>query len=78
MSQPTPEQLQALLQFASKRLGVSPEQLEQSFKSGDFAGKVDAKTAQKIAALSNNPQAAEQLLQSPKAQEILKKLLGGK
>ena len=34
MSNPTPAQLQALLQYASKRLGTTPEQLAKTVQSG--------------------------------------------
>ena len=34
----TPEQLQALLQFASKKLGTTPEKLAQTVQTGGLAG----------------------------------------
>lgn len=37
MSQVTPDQLQALLAYASKRLGTTPEQLEKTVSEGNLS-----------------------------------------
>ncbi|MBO5929313.1 MAG: hypothetical protein J6Q42_04770 [Clostridia bacterium] len=81
MSQITPEQLGALLQFAANRLGTTPEQLAETVQSGGLSAvkdKLGADKAQKITDLVGNPQQAEQLLNSPQVQAVLAKLLGGK
>ena len=39
---PTPEQLQALLQYASGRLGVTPEELKKTLESGGAKNRVKA------------------------------------
>ena len=80
MSQITPEQLQALVAYASRQLGMTPEQLQKTVQTGGLgalSNKVSPDTAGQIAALAGDRQKAEQLLQSPQAQELLKKLLGG-
>ena len=65
MSAPTPEQLQALLQFAAKQLGTTPEQLQKTVQNTDVGNLV------------NDPQKVEQLLSSPKAQALIREWLGG-
>lgn len=65
MSAPTPEQLQALLQFAAKQLGTTPEQLQKTVQNTDVGNLV------------NDPKKVEQLLSSPKAQALLREWLGG-
>ncbi len=65
MSAPTPEQLQALLQFAAKQLGTTPEQLQKTVQNTDVGNLV------------NDPKKVEQLLSSPKAQALIREWLGG-
>ncbi|MBQ6829999.1 MAG: hypothetical protein IJO59_02610 [Clostridia bacterium] len=65
MSAPTPEQLQALLQFAAKQLGTTPDQLQKTVQNTDVGNLV------------NDPKKVEQLLSSPKAQALLREWLGG-
>ena len=65
MSAPTPEQLQALLQFAAKQLGTTPEQLQKTVQNTDVGN------------LINDPKKVEQLLSSPKAQALIREWLGG-
>lgn len=80
MSQITPDQLQALLAYASQRLGMTPEQLQRTVQNGglsSLANKVGGDSAARIAALAGDRQKAEQLLQSEQAQALLKQLLGG-
>lgn len=81
MSQITPQQLNALLQFAANRLGTTPEQLAATVQSGGLEAvreQLGADNARKIADLAGNPQRAEQFLSSPEIQAALAKLLGGK
>lgn len=80
MSQITPDQLQALIAYASRRLGMTPEQLQRTVQEGglsSLADKVGGDSASQIASLAGDRQKAEQLLNSPQAQAILKQLLGG-
>lgn len=81
MSQITPDQLQALLAYASKRLGMTPEQLAQTVQSGglsSLSNRAGAGNTQKFAELANDPQRLQQLLNTPEVQAFLSKLTGGK
>ncbi len=81
MSQITPDQLNALLQFAAHRLGTTPEKLASTVQNGGLAAvgeQLGADNARKITDLVGNPQRAEQFLNSPEVQAALSKLLGGK
>lgn len=74
---PTNDQMQALLQYASKRLGVSPDQLLNAAQSGDVSklgqsmSPADAQTLQSF--MQNNKQ-AQQFLQSPAVQQYIANL----
>ena len=65
MNSPTPDQLQALLKFAAGQLGTTPEQLQKTVQTTD------------VASLMNDPQKLQQLLDSPKAQALMRDWLGG-
>lgn len=78
----TPDQMQALLQYASKRLGTTPEKLAATMQTGGLAGlsslSPDLGTAdtQKIQDVLQDKSKAEQILQSPEAQDLIRKILG--
>lgn len=81
MSQITPEQLQALLGYASKRLGMTPEQLASTIQNGGVSALADragAQNAQKISELAGDPARLQQLIGAPEVQAFLSKLMGGK
>lgn len=71
---PTNDQIQALLKYASAKLGMTPEQLLKVVQSGQVSqlgqsmSPNDAKTLQSF--LQNNKQ-AEQFLQSPAVQQYI-------
>ncbi len=74
MSQITPEQLQAILGYASKRLGMTPEQLARTVQSGGLSAlSQDARVRE----LAGDPQRLQQLANSPEVQAFLSKLTGG-
>lgn len=80
MGQITPDQLQALLGYASKQLGMTPEQLAATVKTGGLDALTDSvspENARRINDLVGNRQKAEQFLSSPEVQKALGKLLGG-
>ena len=80
MSQITPDQLQALLGYAAKRLGMTPTQLAQTVQNGGLSAlsqQAGADRVQKIAELSGDPTRVQQLLDSPEVQAFLAKLTGG-
>ncbi len=76
MSQPTPDQVQALLTYASARLGMTPEQLQKTVQSGNLQSLSD-KVGPNLSALAGDRETWEHLLRSPAAQTLLQQLLGG-
>lgn len=77
MGQITPDQLQALIAYASGRLGVTPEQLQNTVQTGDL-GPLSDRVSPDIAAVLGDRGKTEQLLRSPQVQALLSQLLGGK
>ena len=66
----TPQQQQALINAASQKLGINPEQIAAMLQSGK---------AEELAARAGVPVSAaiERLLSDPAARAIIKKLMGG-
>ncbi|MBP3381929.1 MAG: hypothetical protein J6L00_04695 [Clostridia bacterium] len=77
MANLTPEQVAALLQFASAKLGISEQQLAKTVQTGDTSHLgLSPDTRQKLSGmLGTNPEA---LLQSPQVAAMLQNLLGDK
>ena len=79
MSQnPTPAQLQALLQYASKRLGTTPDQLIKTVQSGgldELARNLSPADAARLQNLTKDKDKAEQLLNSPAARQLLEQAM---
>ena len=74
----TPDQLQALLQYASKRLGTTPEQLAKTVQTGEVDGlqkKLSPENLAKLQALMNNKEKTQQLMNSPKLQQLIQQIL---
>lgn len=74
-----PEKLGKLLQMASKKTGTDPESLRQNLEKGNVEsvlGSLSPKDAEKVSKALSNPAFAKQILSSPQAQELLKKLGG--
>ena len=82
MSQnPTPAQLQALLQYASKRLGTTPDHLIQTVQNGgleSLASNLPAADSAKLKQLLQDKSQVEQLMNSPAARQLLEKALKNK
>lgn len=77
----TQDQLQALLQYASKKLGTTPDKLAKTVQQGGvsaLSSHLSADDAAKISAVANDQKKAEQILQSPEAQRLIKQILGNK
>ncbi len=77
MSQPTPAQMQALLQFASQKLGMPPEQLAAIAKNGGYEGLSSSLSDSSRRTLENlvgDPTKLQALLDSPQVRELLKRL----
>lgn len=76
MGQITPDQMQALLGYAAKRLGMTPTQLAQTVQSGGLP-TMSGENAQKIKELAGDPARLQQMLNTPEVQAFLAKLTGG-
>lgn len=74
----TPQQMDALLKYASQRLGTTPEQLSKTVQAGrldSLTKNMPADTAAKVQAMAKDKKKAEQLLSSPEAQQLIQQLL---
>jgi hypothetical protein len=63
----------------SSRLGVSQDKIMSAVQSGNFEEIIkntDSKSADRLQAVLSDPQKAQQILNSPQAQAILKLLQG--
>ena len=72
----TPQQQNAILDAASKKLGISKEKLSAAAKTNDL-GVFGNIAAPKIQHYANDPAELELFLSDPKNQAIIKKLIGG-
>lgn len=75
-----PQALQALLGIASKKLGTTPEKLQQQLQDGTFEkalGNMPGNDAAKLKQALSNPKTAEKILSSPQAKAIYNKLQKG-
>lgn len=73
----TPGQLQALVQFASKRLGTTPEKLQRTVQQGNMdavASSLPKENADKLKEVLSDKKKAEALLNSPQAQQLMQQL----
>lgn len=73
----TPQNMQPLLKEAAKKLGTTPEKLEQQLKNGDLGRALQNMPPQQAAMLNktlSDKAACERLLNSPQAQALMKKL----
>lgn len=79
MSQnPTPAKLQALIQYASKRLGTTPDHLMKTVSEGGLdalAKNLSPADAAKLQTLVKDRSQAEQLLNSPAAKQLLERAM---
>ncbi len=72
----TPAQQNALLEAASKKLGIDKNKLEHAAKTSDL-GVFGKMAAPKLQQYANDPKALERFLSDPKNQAIIRKLMGG-
>ncbi len=80
LNQMNPQALQALLGIASKKLGTTPEKLQQQLQDGTFEkalGNMPGNDAAKLKQALSNPKTAEKILSSPQAKAIYNKLQKG-
>lgn len=74
-------QVENLLNSVSKQLGASPEELKSAAQTNDFSSvleNLNPKDAQKLQKVLSDKNAADKLLATPQAQQLLKILLGEK
>ncbi len=74
MNQPNPAQLNALLNIASKKLGVAPETLAASAANGGYDGLLKSLSPEKRRALEGmlgDPAQLQALLQSEQVRRLL-------
>lgn len=74
----TPDQLQALLQYASKRLGTTPENLARTVQTGGLEGlskNLSPGDSAKLNGLVGDKRQAQALLDSPEVQSFINQLL---
>ena len=73
------DQMSEMIKMASEKLGTDPEALKSKLeqeKINDAIINLDSDNAAKIKKYLSDPQLAQDLINSPKAQEFLKKLSG--
>ena len=74
-------QLDDLVALVSKKLGTDPEKLKKAAQSGraqETLKNLESKESQKLKQILSDKEATAKLLSTPKAQQLLKKLLGEK
>ena len=70
----TPEKLRSLMQLAGKRLGATPQQLEEVLKTGStdpLASQLSPDLVNKLNGLLGDREQIERLLASPQVQSFL-------
>ncbi len=68
-------QLESLLKLAATRLGTTPEHLKQAAESGEMSKIIgNGKESEMISKVLSDPNAANKLLSSPQAMQLLKML----
>jgi len=75
------ETLDQMLNMAGRKMGTDPMKLKEQLEKGAFheaLGKIPPRQSAQINQVLNDPKALEQLLSSPKAQQMLRGLMGGK
>lgn len=75
------KQIQDILNSLSKRLGEDPEKLKANAQSGNMSkmlSNMDKKQADKIQEILGDKEKTEQILKTPQAQALIKKLMGDK
>ena len=76
----TPDHLEALVNFAAQRLRMSPQDLKKTVQTqglSSLTSHLSPEDAAKVQGMQADRTQAEQLLQSPQVQELLRQLMGG-
>jgi len=75
------EQMNTLLNIASKKLGKTPEQLQAELDQGkmdELVKNLDPKVAGQVNGLLKNPKALEAMMGNEKVKNMLENLMGKK
>lgn len=81
MNNVDPQKMNALLSIVGSKLNMSPEQLRRELESGKFDNAISSMKpaeAEKFNAVIKNPKLLDSIMSTPQAQELYKKLTGGK
>ncbi|HCR73925.1 MAG TPA: hypothetical protein DIW26_05970 [Ruminococcus sp.] len=76
-----PRNLDALLSVVSRKLNVPSDVLKSQLEKGQFdaaLNNMNNEEAGKFRQVMNNPKLIEKMMTTPQAQELYKKLTGGK
>ena len=76
-----PRNLDALLSVVSRKLNVPSDVLKSQLEKGQFdaaLNNMNNEEAGKFRQVMNNPKLVEKMMTTPQAQELYKKLTGGK
>lgn len=75
-----PNSLEELLKKTSEKMGINKENLKSSTQNqaANLLKNLDPQNAKKVEQILSDKAATEKLLSTPKAQQLLKKLLGEK
>ena len=76
-----PKNLDALLKVVSTKLNVPADVLKSQLENGQFDSAINNMNndeAMKFRQVMNNPKLAEKIMTTPQAQELYRKLTGGK
>ena len=78
MNKNTPN-VDKLLQMVGKKLNKDPNMLKKQLEEGKFdsaLGNLNSDENKKLQTFLNNPKLAQQVINTPQAQQMLKKILG--
>ncbi len=80
-NQISPEQLNNIINIASKQLGKDPKDIKESLdsnKAENLIGSLPPMQKAMVGKMLSNPEALQKMMASPQAKEFLGKLMGGK
>lgn len=75
------KQIENILNSLAQKLGENPNEIKKNAQNGEVGNllnKMDSKQASKVQEILNDREKTEQLLNTPQAQALLKKLMGDK
>ena len=80
MSENNSSSLEELLKKTSEKMGINKESLKSNspMQAANLLKKLDPQNAKKVKEILSDKAATEKILSTPKAQQLLKKLLGEK